>query len=182
MSIDELITGIIEREGREFSNRVADRGGPTKFGVTLSRLAEHRGTRCTSADVESLQESEAREIYKQDFVSGPGFDKIENPALQIFAVDAGVQHDPRRATMMLQKAAHVFPDGTIGPKTLEAVNRMTPRALFLNFYAERQRFYGEIIAHDPEAQRAKAAGFDRLQAFNAFGWANRMATLLELAP
>jgi lysozyme family protein len=180
---NDVITGIIARESREYSNRAADRGGPTKFGITLAKLAEYRKRPCSSADVEGLQESEAREIYANDFVSKPGFDKIVDAALRVFVIDAAVQHGPQTAIKMIQRAVHVFPDGVFGPKTQDAVNRVTPRAGLVNMFAERLRFYGAIIAHDKEAQRAKDAGFDRLQSFNALGWANRMADLLvELAP
>lgn len=181
MTLADIITGIIVREGSEYSNRAADRGGPTKYGITLTTLAAHRKHACTSADVEALQESEAREIYMQDFVVSPGFHQIENESVRVLVVDSGVQHGTGMATKFLQKAAHVFADGQLGTKTLEAVNRMTPVALFLRVYAEREKFYGALIAHDPEALKAKDQGFDRLQAFNALGWANRMTTLLEMA-
>lgn len=174
MAIDDTIDDLIEREGREYTNRPADRGGATKFGITLRKLIDYRQRPCTEQDVMGLTEAEARAIYRDDFVVRPGYMRIADERVRAFAVDAAVQHGVTSATKMLQTAAHVFPDGKLGPQTEYAVNRMTPRALFLNFYIARQLFYAEIIAHDPELKKAVAAGHVKLQALNALGWARRI--------
>jgi len=179
MTIDQIIDAIIVRESREYSNRPADRGGPTKFGITLATLSAWRKRACTEDDVMNLAEDEARAIYRDIFVVQPGYLQITDDIVRAFVVDAAVQHGAAAATKQLQAAAHVFVDGQLGPKTAAAVNRMTPKALFLRVFAQRTRYYGAIIAHDAQLQAAKAAGFDRLEAFNALGWADRMATQLE---
>lgn len=179
MTIDQVIDAIINREGREYSNRSADRGGATRFGITLATLAAYRKRSCTEQDVMDLSEDEARLIYRDLFVVQPGYQRIADDQVRALVVDSAVQHGAGNATKILQKAAHIFPDGYLGDQTAAAVNRMDARALFMRVFAERSRFYGALIAHDAELQKAKVAGFDRLQAFNAAGWANRMADILE---
>lgn len=179
MTETEIINGLLQREGSEYTNRAADRGGPTKYGITLKTLSAYRGRPCSAADVRALTESEARDIYRKLYIVDPGYLLINDPCVRAFTIDSAVQHGEENATKFLQRAAHVFPDGQLGKVTAEAVNRVTPRALFVNMFAERLAFYGGIISRDDEAQRAKAAGFVKLQAFNAKGWANRMGELLK---
>lgn len=177
VSVNSVIDGILAREGG-YSNRPADRGGPTKFGITQKTLSDWYGKPASIDDVKNLSEQEAREIYRERYLIQPGFLGIENEAVREFAVDSAVQHGPAQAVKFLQAAAHVFVDGIFGPKTKDAVNRMTPRAMYQRLCAERVRFYGAIVTNDPELARAKVAGWD-LQAENAKGWANRIAEFIE---
>jgi lysozyme family protein len=179
MSVETIIDDIIEREGREYTDRAADRGGPTKFGITIAALSEYRTRECTADDVINLQEAEARAIYRMNYVTRPGFAKITNEIVRAFVVDSAVQHGATAATKMLQTAACVVADGKLGDATEYAVNRMPPRQLFINLYIARQLFYGEIIAHDPELKQAVASGYVHLQAQNALGWARRITSQLR---
>jgi lysozyme family protein len=180
MPTNAVIDNILRREGDRYTNRAADRGGPTKYGVTLATLSEWRGKACTAKDVEDLGETEAREIYREEYIIRPGFLGIENESVRALTVDCGVNHGVSRAVKMLQQAAHVFPDGIFGSNTRTAVNRMTAAVLYRRLIAERVRFYGQIIAKDPELARVRIAGYDQLQAFNAGGWLNRAAEFIEV--
>lgn len=178
MSVNAIIDDLIHREGSEFTNRPADRGGPTRWGVTQATLSDWYGRPATIDDVKLLPEQEARDIYRELYVVKPGFLGIENELIRAFAVDSAVQHGQANAVKILQRAAHAFVDGIFGPKTRDAVNRMTPAALYRRACAARVRFYGAIVSHDPELERAKAAGFN-LQAEFCLGWMNRVGELLE---
>ena len=180
MSVDSIIDDIIRREGG-FTDRRADRGSATNYGITISTLSDWYGRAASIDDVKNLPEQEAREIYRERYLIMPGFLGIENETIRAFAVDSAVQHGSGNAVKFLQRAAHVFVDGIFGPKTRDAVNRMTPAALYRRACAARVRFYGAIVSHDPELVRAKLAGHD-LQAENALGWANRIAEFIEESP
>lgn len=177
-SVAGIIDDLIRREGKEYSNRPADRGGPTRYGITQKTLSDWRGKPASVDDVKNLSEQEAREIYRERYLIKPGFLGIENEAVRSFAVDSAVQHGPLQAVKFLQLAARAFPDGIFGPKTKDAVNRMTAAVLYRRACAQRVRFYGALISHDPELVRAKLAGYD-LQAENGLGWANRIAEFIE---
>ena len=73
---------------------------------------------------------------------------------------------------------HAASTGTVSglPSTLEV--EVAERLCDVIPCAERVRFYGAIISHDPEYVKAKLAGYD-LQAENALGWANRIAEFIE---
>ena len=176
--IEGMIYDLLIREGSEYTNRPADRGGPTRYGVTQSALAEYRGHPVTPDDVRNLGEPEARNIYRNNYLTRVQFHRIHDPYLLVLVFDCGVNHGTHRATQWLQQAAGVPDDGVLGDQTEVAVNSMDPVRLYSRVLARRVRFYGEIIAHDPERQAATLAGF-HLQAENAGGWLNRAASFIE---
>ena len=123
MTVDEIIDGIIKAEGSTFTNDPADPGGPTKFGITQKTLGEYLGRKARVEEVKALTEQQARTIYLQLYVKGPGFDDLPDP-LRVLVIDSGVNHGQKTAAKLLQQAVndaapHVAPlvvDGVWGPK------------------------------------------------------------------
>lgn len=168
----DIIEAVVAREGG-YSNRPADRGGPTKFGVTLATLSAWRRRSCTAEDVKALEVEEAKQILEQVFVIQPGFGAIKDELLRAFVVDAAVNHGPHAPTMWLQQIAGVKQDGAFGRVSAAAINALGSRKACARFIAERVRFYGRIIAAD-----ARNDGRDT-QADNAGGWLNRAAEFID---
>lgn len=183
-----IVDEIIRREGDRFTDHPADRGGPTKYGITLATLREWRQRKeshavVTRTQVSELTEPEARDIYTHMYFIEPGFIHVNSPPLQGLLVDCGVQHGPKRATEWLQRAIHVEPDGWFGPVTRERANSATMtgsmvRGVYCDILAQRIKFYGAVITKDPERLKAQEAGY-RLQAENAAGWMNRLAEFID---
>jgi lysozyme family protein len=132
--IDQIIDEILVKEGSAYTNHPSDRGGPTKYGVTLGALGQHRRRPVTAADVEKLTEAEAREVYYHRYVTEPGFDKLlelnTNVAAEV--IDAGVLSGPHRSGLWLQMALNAFnqqqrryrdvpEDGVVGLATRHAL-------------------------------------------------------------
>lgn len=176
----DLIGAILQREGwPTYTNLPADRGGPTKGGITLEAWREWtRDDVATAADVAAITEDQARAFYRHRHIDAPRFGEIRDEALRELVVDAGVHHGPRRAAKWLQRAAGVTQDGRVGPVTLAAVNAADSRALYLRVLSFRVRLFGRLVSRDPELARARRAGFE-LQAIFAGGWNNRAAEFLE---
>jgi len=104
-TIDTILDEIIRREGG-YVNHQADRGGPTKFGITAQTLGAWRklGRPATASEVQALTKDEARAIYRQQYITGPGLDVITHPGLLRLLVDSGVHSGPKRAVQWLQSA------------------------------------------------------------------------------
>jgi lysozyme family protein len=166
MTPNEVIDGILRREGG-YVDRLEDKGGATNHGITQATLAEWRGKPVTVEDIKALTETEAREIYREQYIVRPGFLGIENEAIRTLAVDCAVNHGVKPAVKLLQEAARVFTDGIFGPNTRDAVNRMTPAVLYRRLCAARVEFYGDIITNNPT------------QAVFAKGWAKRVAEFIR---
>jgi lysozyme family protein len=137
MTPDDLITEIIDREGRQYTNRPADKGGPTKFGITQLALSHWRGRAVTPADVEALTEGEARQIYLKEYVQRWGFDGISDPLLQALMVDWSVTSGPDNPTKALQKILHIPIDGAIGPRTRAAYAISDKRSVYVSMVRAR---------------------------------------------
>lgn len=143
----DIIGEIIKREGG-FVDHASDKGGPTKFGITLQTLRSWRGHSVTREDVRNLTKAEAREIYEERYIRKPKFDRIADARLREHVIDCGVLHGPSTAAKWLQKAAGVGVDGTISPLTVAAVNGGDARELSTKVAVLRIRSMGRIITRD----------------------------------
>jgi hypothetical protein len=94
--IDNIIKGILNREGG-FTNKPADKGGPTKYGITQKTLTAWRQKPATIQDVKDLTLDEAFQIYKKLYVEDPGFLKLGDDALAEQLIDAGANHGTKQS-------------------------------------------------------------------------------------
>lgn len=169
-NIQPILADILRREGG-YTNNPADRGGPTKYGITAATLGDWRklGRPATESEVQALTEQEALEIYFANYVQRPGLDAVQEPKLLGLLVDTAVHSGPGYAVRSLQRALGVPADGIIGPRTREMLSRADPARLYRLVLADRLRFLGRIIAND------------KSQAVFAAGWLNRLAEFVEAA-
>lgn len=126
MTIDEMIDGILDREGG-YVNHPSDPGGATNFGIT-ERVARTNGYQGHMRD---LPKATAREIYRREYVEKPGFLGVAEIDLVVAEelIDSGVNAGQARAKLWFQQALNVLnrrgldyaditEDGALGPKTL----------------------------------------------------------------
>jgi len=129
-----VIDDILRKEGEAYTNHPSDRGGPTKWGITMSTLSAARGRQCMAADVQALTRAEAYSIYETLYVMKPGFAQIAQylPEVAKEVIDSGVNCGQARAAKWLQRALNAFNrgardyvdinvDGRIGPATLASI-------------------------------------------------------------
>lgn len=130
MDVNELIDGLLEREGG-YVNHPADRGGPTCFGITeaVARAHGYRGA------MRNLPREDAAAIYQRIYWLRPRFDAVaeRTPKLAGELFDTGANMGPAVAATFLQRALtalnrngqdypDLVPDGRIGEATLAALD------------------------------------------------------------
>ena len=166
--LQTLIGELIQREGG-YVNDPNDRGGPTKYGITLATLQAWRQTPVSAADVEALEVPEAIAIYAFEYFIRPGFDAAADPELQALLFDFGVNSGTGTAAMALQRVlahAGVYAgaiDGDLGDQSRAALAKISnTAALFFAVKCERLEFLLRDVGQRP------------LDAKYAVGWANRV--------
>jgi len=152
---------VLLAEGSEYTNHPSDRGGPTKYGITLATLKSiPKYTDATADTVAGLTLVEARNIYLALYASP--FTIIEDPLVFNFLFNAAVQHGVKGATKIMQRSLGLEDDGVVGPQTRAAVNNalQQPAAFLAKLVAERCVYYASILMKD-HSQRVFAAGWFR---------------------
>ena len=125
----ELIEDLIAREGGYVANP-ADRGGPTRFGITQATARAHG----YAGAMAQLPLATAVAIYRADYWTRPGFDKVAALAPRVAAelFDTGANMGAgvavgflRRALNALNRSATDYPDipaaGTIDAAAIAAL-------------------------------------------------------------
>ena len=130
MNIEQYLNELIDREGG-YVNNSADRGGPTKYGITEAVARQH-GYKDSMKD---LPESLARDIYRKAYWISPRFDQVNaiSAAVAEELLDTGVNCGTGFAKPLLQRALNLLNnqgkggwpdlvvDGVYGSATLNAL-------------------------------------------------------------
>lgn len=132
MEIEEILTEILQREGG-FVQDPSDRGGATKYGITLRTLSAWRQEEATVEDVKNLTIPEAKEIYRERYVAPFEGEVGEDLLPQV--VDIAVLHGVGRARQWVRR--------------LRAAGRLTNGDLL----KVRMDFIADIVKHDPEQRK-----------------------------
>lgn len=152
-----------------FSNHKDDKGGPTKYGITLSTLAQWRkNSALVLSDVVDLSRAEAGEIYLQLYWLPLGCHKLKSIAVATALFDAGVLFGVHGASSALQAAVGVRADGIVGPVTLFEVNQREPAVVVASFQLELFERVAGIIKKRPQ------------NAVFEHGWCNRIHRMQTL--
>lgn len=167
MNPETVIDDILRREGSRYVNHPADRGGPTKYGITQRTLSDYRGYQVQEDEIKNLQEHEARHIYMVRYIISPGFYKIHDDNLAALVIDSGVNHGPSRVVKWLQEIVGVETDGILGPLTAKAINEKNSKEVFKKLLSRRVKFYGELVRKDHS------------QAVFIAGWLNRAMEFMD---
>lgn len=161
-TISQMIEDVIRREGG-YVNHPADRGGPTKYGITQRTLDQWLGRH---GKVRAVTKADARVIYRSLYYIDPRIDQLPG-SIQPLVFDAAVHHGPSHAVKMLQTACDTADydpgpiDGIVGARTIAAA-RLYERSMLDHYLFVRAAFMRSIVENDPT------------QAVFLDGWLNRL--------
>lgn len=176
MNNAEIIQRVVLAEGGStYTDRPDDKGGPTRWGITLATLRRHRPS-ATADDVMKLTREDAVAIYTEDFINAPGFNILLDDWLRWAVVDAGANNGPGWAKKFVQRALGVKDDGDWGSQTRAALFAANSRKLAVRVCTMRMRFYSSITRGN--LTDADHDGIpDDLEMLN--GWTDRCMDILE---
>lgn len=159
--------GMIRNEGGYVLHTVKhDKGGQTYAGIARKRWPGWGGWKLIDAG-QAPPVDLVQGFYRSNFWQPLRLDQVVEQSvarsLFDFAVNAGVG----TAAKLAQIAAGTTPDGSIGPKTLEALNAVSPELFLARFALAKLARYEQIVSRD------------RSQVRFLLGWVRR--TLKEAA-
>lgn len=175
---DKFFPHLIKAEGIIFTVTQYDRGGATKFGVTLRTYLSYcnRSAICDKnkdgvvnvSDLALTSLNDVNPIYYYYYWKPYLADSIRNQAIAELLVDMYINCGTgkrREHIKFLQSYLRIKQDGRIGSKTLLAINTAKQKNLYKYIYNYRVRYY-------------KAIGVGKQRKFLR-GWLNRIQKLKQ---
>ncbi len=152
---DDAIEPIIEQEGG-YTNHPNDRGGPTKWGITLNFYQNNVNPNATKEVIKNLDKGTAKELYKDNFWQPEGF-VVDELSLGDLPVPIGevilsysINMGQKTGHTLLQKGINnlgynISEDGWLGPNTIEKAENCDPMDLLKAISIKAATRYNEII-------------------------------------
>lgn len=166
-NIDKLIPHIIKWEGgAKYTNDPLDRGGATKYGVTIGTLqglkydTNHDG-KVNVDDVKSLSYDDFKYIIKSQYWDRWKADLIDNQSLANLVVD-WLWGSGKHGIIIPQRCLGVPADGIVGMKTINALNGANQRIIFNKVWQARKQFYLDIVTKNPSQKKWLNGWLNRL--------------------
>lgn len=123
MNFKQAVAHIFMYEGG-LVDHPRDPGGITNYGISLRAYPD------LGADgIRKLKREDAEKIYKRDYWDACRCDELPGP-LRLMVFDTAVNQGVGYAIRALQASVNARVDGALGPRTIEAANKVdTDRAL-----------------------------------------------------
>lgn len=162
LAFDRALTFVLRIEGG-YSDRAADRGGPTCFGVTQKAFDAYRLRRGLPLEsVQFMEQPECRDFYFTGYWLAAGCAQLPD-RIALAHFDAAVNVGPRQAGQLLQRALRVNADGVVGPGTVAAAQAQDGWPLLRRLLVGRARFYATLWRKDPTQRTFRRGWVNRLR-------------------
>ena len=161
MAKKEVLKPFIRSWEGGYCNVPGDRGGATKWGVTLTTLRSVYGQACTTVDLKNMTEDQWDAIFHKFYWRKWMADDIQSQAIANLLVD-WYWNSGQYGIKLPQKILGVTIDGIVGRKTLEAINSYPDQhKLFRLLWAERKAYF-ERLATKPTQKKFLKGWLNRL--------------------
>lgn len=167
-NFDKAFEHTIGIEGG-YSNHPADRGGPTKYGITLHTLEKFVGQPLTPVAVKQLSLDLAKRIYKEKYWDAWQLDEVDSDLKAMLLFDQCVNWGIGKSIIKRwQNIVGTTQDGIIGPKALGALNDMDAIDFGMRYAFDAQDRYCRLVQRNHS------------QVVFISGWINRTQELIKL--
>lgn len=162
--IETLWPFILSWEGG-FCNVKGDRGGATKYGVTISTWKAQGYDKDGDGDIDVddlrlITEKDAMEICRKNFWNRWKADQIVDQSVANILVD-WVWASGKNGIVIPQQVLGVKADGIVGPKTIAAINKQDGKILFEKLWNRRKQYFEGICAKNPSQKKFLAGWLNR---------------------
>lgn len=167
--IEKLWPFILSWEGG-FANVKGDKGGATKYGVTIATWKAQGYDKDGDGDIDvndlkAITSADAMEICRKNYWNRWMADEINSQSIANILVD-WVWSSGSNGIRIPQQMLGVKADGVVGPKTIAALNRQNPREFFYKLKERRKKFLEDIVAKSPGQKKFLKGWLNRLCCIN----------------
>ena len=156
---------IIKKYEGSWANDPNDRGGCTNSGVTIATFRNYFGKGKTCADLKKLTDEQWDTIFVHGYWDKWDGDAIKSQSIANLLVDwlwtsgsYGIKYP--------QQVLGVKDDGSVGPKTIAAVNEYpNQKELFQKLWNRRKKHFEDIVKRNPSQKKFLRGWLNRLDAF-----------------
>jgi len=149
-----------------FSNVKEDKGGPTKYGITIHDLQKWRGKTLTAENVRSMTQEEAEKIYEAWYWRPLHLDRIENENVAMALFDRGVLNGltgvSRHVRVVCGEAEKGMGDTANFDVLIPEVNSINPVSFVMR------------LADRCDSKHHRTVAADHTQKRFLLGWLNRV--------
>ena len=152
MSFFYAVSTLLALEGG-YIDHPSDPGGATNHGISLRWYQTAVDPHATEADIEALDEGEAKQLYMTYWWDNPeaatvGYSELP-PGLALQVFQTAVHTGPSRAHKLLQRTIRklgrpITVDGVLGPATANASHSLEPELLISRLATETISYYREL--------------------------------------
>ena len=121
--------------------------GSTNLGVTARVWADWTGQPAPIEVMKKLKASDVGEMYRARYWNRVRSDDTQS-GTDVFLFDWCVNAGPKRPSQAFQRIIGATPDGTIGPKTLQAAANFDALEVCEKLHTGRQKFYESLTQFD----------------------------------
>lgn len=166
--INKLAPKILKWEGG-YGNFAEDKGGPTKFGITLATWQQMGEDKDGDGDIDAedikvLNASDFTLVFKR-FWDKWQADKINNQSIADFLVD-WYYNSGKWGIKIPQRVLGVSQDGVVGSETIKAINSSDPEELFAELWGARKEFLLNIVKNNPSQKKFIKGWLNRINDFS----------------
>jgi len=145
-NFDQCLEMLLEHEGG-YVNHPDDPGGMTNLGVTKRVFDAYYTSDANEDTMRGLTVDDVKPIYRDNYWAACSCEILPSGvdwAVFDYAVNAG----SRRAAKCLQRAVEVDQDGHIGPKTLDAIDKLYAENIINRMAIYREEHYRSLRTFD----------------------------------
>ncbi len=153
---------ILKWEGG-YVNDPDDLGGVTNRGITLATFRQHYGQAKTAADLRRMTDAQWDNIFKTGYWDRWQGDNIRSQSVANMLVD-WLWCSGSYGIRIPQRVLGVSVDGSVGAKTLAALNAQDPKTIFNRLKQERLDFISRICQTRPQNRKYKKGWENRINA------------------
>lgn len=176
----DAINRVILIEGG-FVNNPADKGGPTKYGITQAVYDKFIGRKSTIDEIKNMPIGNAVAIYKTNYWDKIRGDEIKSYAVAYSIFDQAVNWGLGKAIKRTQRVLNEPETGTLTNSQLALLNSIDEQAFIDSYLEFARQAYLLTVASNPAYEQFKKGWLNRVEKIRTYVYSKFQQALVNVA-